>query len=116
MAAASQAGKSDLDVDDLLCALSTGGGVAQSVLIEVGWMYQGNTIVGHIALDEGQLRESAFITEIIEIVREEATALHHRYVGTEHLLLAVARPCPQPFRNRVRQEVVSIVGLGLPER
>ena len=117
MAAAKQSGKSDVDVEELLCALSRSGGIAQFVLDEIGWTARVNPTVGEVAIDECELSNSAFLSEIVTIAHQEARAIWHRFPGTEHILLAVVRVSPQTFEHphSVRHEVMKILGLELPK-
>lgn len=69
---------------------------------------------------EGELPKSDTATQSIEYAREEARALKHIYIGTEHLLLGVLRdPTGIPVRilsnmaikpEDVRTEVLDVLG------
>jgi len=61
--------------------------------------------------------------KVFVMAQEEAKDLGHSYVGTEHLLLAILKLNDKPLSNilerygltyaRVKNEVISIVGLGM---
>jgi len=73
----------------------------------------------------GKLPQTLRAKRVVEYAIEEARALHHSYVGTEHLLLGLLREtdgiAAQVLRNLglkledVRQEVLALLGAG-PDR
>lgn len=73
-----------------------------------------------------KLPQSAHVKEAIQYAIEEARALHHNYVGTEHLLLGLMRngetAAAQVLANfgleldAVRDEVRKVVASGTAER
>jgi ATP-dependent Clp protease ATP-binding subunit ClpA len=70
-------------------------------------------------------RLDADARRVFEIAQREAGALNHRYIGTEHVLMAlalagggitdllVARGCGG---EQIRADIVAIIGAGRPER
>jgi ATP-dependent Clp protease ATP-binding subunit ClpA len=62
---------------------------------------------------------------IVDVAQHEARALHHNYLGTEHLLLALALQAGAPARllvergcgpKAIRDEITLVVGRGHPQR
>ena len=80
-----------------LCAL--GDGVASEVLADLGVTLQAvrlevERVIGHGdggTMVEGLLPYTPRTKKVLQIAKSEALAMHHNYVGTEHLLLGMLR-------------------------
>ena len=83
----------------LLGICSLGDGVAAEMLEEMGVTLEAvrlevERVIGHGdggTMVEGLLPYTPRTKKVFQIARAEAHALHHNYVGTEHLLLALLR-------------------------
>src|SRR5512136_1920362 len=80
---------------------------------------------GHDMVTMGKLPQTPLAKKVIEYAIEEARALNHNYVGTEHLLLGLLREtegiAAQVLMNLglkledVRQEVLNLLGAGVDQ-
>ena len=67
----------------------------------------------HPVVDADRLIETtAFLKGVFAESREQARLLGHSYVGTEHLLLALARTTPHLFSDSaaIRLKILRILG------
>src|SRR4030042_5444287 len=116
----------------LLGLLKEGTGVAATVLTNLGVDLKKTRLEveklvrsGPDMVSMGKLPQTPKARKVIEYAIEEARALNHNYVGTEHLLLGLLREndgiAAQVLMNQglkleyVREEVLNLLGAGVDE-
>jgi ATP-dependent Clp protease ATP-binding subunit ClpA len=101
----------DIEPEDLLDALAHIGGISDVVLAEVGYLRKKAPKV--IAGVDRLSSPSERINSIVAEAHEQARLLGHGYVGSEHLLLALANTNAELFTDpaAVRLKVLQILGL-----
>lgn len=114
-AAADRYGSADITPEQLIHSLYyERKGIAAHVLQWMGWTpsqceshYAGTA--SRTVLD---LKSSAFLAGIMTEASTEAAALNHTHVGTEHLLMAMTKLCPETMSDAeaVRREVLTVLG------
>lgn len=108
-----QFGHREIDAQDLLDALAHLGGISDAVLSEMDYLKKE---IPEPDLDaERRIEASQCLRAIVTEAHEQARLLGHNYVGTEHLLLALAQTNPAlvPVPEMVRPAVLQILGHGL---
>ena len=103
----------EIEPQDLLDALAHLRGISDVVLAEIG--YPKKKAPNAISDADQLIAASASLGSIIAIAHEQARLLGHGYVGTEHLLLALAHTHPEllPDPQAVRPLILEILGQGL---
>ncbi len=112
---------------DLLRALAgPNEGIADRVLEEFGLTKSGriDELAAGLPADLRRVEPDPTLAELLAIAKEELAPLDHRYVGTEHLLLAIARCSSGQIAavlasagvapSQLREQVYMILGHLLP--
>ncbi len=105
-----EAGHQEIEPQDILDALAHMGGISDVVLAETGYLKK--QAPKAISDADRMIGASESLRVVITEAHEQARLLGHHYVGTEHLLLALAHTNPQllPDPNAVRPCVLEILG------
>jgi ATP-dependent Clp protease ATP-binding subunit ClpC len=106
-------GHREIDAQDLLDALAHMGGISDVVLSKLGYSKKEAPEPDSDA--ERRIEASECLRTIVAEAHEQARSLGHSYVGTEHLLLAMAQTNPSLVQHyhRVRAEILALLGHGI---
>ncbi|MGD9720159.1 MAG: Clp protease N-terminal domain-containing protein [Pirellulales bacterium] len=111
-----QNGHSDIEPQDLLDALAHTYGISDHVLKEMGYQRKILPVMFADAEKADQVVcASETLPSMVAQARERSQSLGHDYVGTEHVLLALARMHPEltPDYQTLRARIVELLGCGL---
>ena len=96
---------------DVLAALAHKGGISDHVLADAG--YAKKQKPRPIADADRILDAAEGLQPILGEAYEQARSLGHNYIGTEHLLLSLAKLHPElfPDANGIRRSVLDVLGV-----
>jgi ATP-dependent Clp protease ATP-binding subunit ClpA len=103
----------EIEPQDLLDALAHMGGISDHILAELGYIRK--ELPEPIRDADRLIDASESLEPIVAEAHAQAHYLGHHYVGTEHLLLALAHINPEltPDARATRMLILEILGHGL---